>query len=142
MHRIWWATLLLVSVTTFSVATGGAGRQKVSPAPFPGVLDEHPVIQYAQRPTHDRISRLNSALAEATVSLRFHEQGGYLRSVLDALNIASESQVLVFSKTGVQRASTSPQSPRAIFFNDSVVVGFIPGARFLELATHDPEQGV
>ena len=92
MHRIAWATLLLVSVTTFSIATGGAERQKVSPAPFPGVLDEHPVIQYAQRPTHDRISHLNRALAEATASLRFQEQGGYLRSVLDALGIA-ESQV-------------------------------------------------
>jgi hypothetical protein len=142
MHRIVWATLLLVGVTAFSVATGVAQRQKGAPAPFPGVLDEHPVIQYAQRPTRDRISRLNSALAEAAVSLRFHAQGGYLRSVLDALGVAPESQVLVFSKTGVQRASTSPESPRAIFFNDSVVVGFIPGARFLELATHDPEQGV
>ena len=142
MHRIAWTTLLLASVTTCSIATGGAERQKASPAPFPGVLDEHPIIQYAQRPTHDRISRLNSALAEATASLRFQEQGGYLRSVLDVLNVASESQVLVFSKTGVQRAATSPQSPRAIFFNDSVVVGFIPGARFLELAAHHPEQGV
>jgi hypothetical protein len=142
MHRIVWATLLLVGVTAFSVATFGAQRQKVSPAPFPGVLDEHPVIQYAQRPARDRVSHLNSALAEARVSLRFQEQGGYLRSVLDALGVASETQVLVFSKTGVQRALTSPQSPRAIFFNDSVVVGFIPGAQFLELATHDPEQGV
>jgi hypothetical protein len=142
MHRIVWATMLFVSVTAFAVATGVAQRQQVSPAPFPGVLDEHPVIQYAQRPTRDRISRLNNALADATVSLRFHEQGGYLRSVLDALGIASESQVLVFSKTGVQRTSTSPQNPRAIFFDDSAVVGFIPGAPVLELATHDPEQGV
>ncbi|MDQ3439246.1 MAG: hypothetical protein M3478_02715 [Planctomycetota bacterium] len=53
-----------------------------------------------------------------------------------------ESQLLVFSKTGVQRAVTGPQNPRAIYFNDAVVVGYIPGARVLEIAAHDPQQGV
>ncbi len=141
MHRIACATLLLVAALAHSVAPGRAERLQVTP-PFAGVLDEHPVIQYAQRPTRDRISRLNRDLAQATMSLRFQEQGGYLHSVLDALGVAPESQMLVFSKTGVQRAETSPGNPRAIFFNDSVVVGFIPGAPVLELATHDPEQGV
>jgi hypothetical protein len=142
MHRIASATLLLVAVTAMTVATGSADRQQGTPAPFPGVLDEHPVIEYAERPTHDRISRLNRALDAATASLHFQKAGGYLPAVLDALGVAAESQVLVFSKTGVQRDSTSPENPRAIFFNDSVVIGFIPGAPFLELAAHDPEQGV
>jgi hypothetical protein len=62
--------------------------------------------------------------------------------MLEGVGISPESQLLVFSKTGLQRASTSPANPRALYFNDSVVVGYIPGARFLEIAAHDPEQGV
>ena len=33
-------------------------------------------------------------------------------------------------------------NPRSFFFNDSVVVGYIPGAPILEVAAHDPQQGV
>jgi hypothetical protein len=65
-----------------------------------------------------------------------------LRATLRALDIAPESQLLVFSKTGVQRADTSPLNPRALYFDDSVVVGYIPGARFIEIAAHDRELGV
>jgi hypothetical protein len=62
--------------------------------------------------------------------------------VLDALHVRAESQMLVMSKTGVQGLYTGPANPRAIFFNDAVTVGYIRGAPLLELAVHDPEQGV
>ena len=35
-----------------------------------------------------------------------------------------------------------PENPRALYFNDRVVVGYIPGAPVIELASHDPSQGV
>jgi hypothetical protein len=107
-----------------------------------GVLDEHPAIQYASRPTTDRVARLNRTLAAGGHSLQRDSQTGYLRPVLDALGIPLESQLLVFSKTGVQRAYTNPHNPRAIFFDESVAVGYVPGAPALELAAHDPQQGV
>ena len=50
--------------------------------------------------------------------------------------------MLVFSKTGVQRAYTSPNNPRALYFDESVVVGYVPGAPVIEMAAHDPQQGV
>ena len=53
-----------------------------------------------------------------------------------------ESQLLVFSKTGIQRQQTGPRNPRALYFDESVVVGYIPGAPVIELAAHDPQQGV
>jgi hypothetical protein len=109
---------------------------------FVGVLDEHPAIQYSSRPVHDRVSKLKRAISEGAASLTFEENSGYLRSLLDALNVPIESQLLVFSRTGVQRAATGLLNPRALFFNDSVVVGYIRGARFLEVASHDPEQGI
>ena len=62
--------------------------------------------------------------------------------MLDALHVPAESQMLVMSKTGVQGLYTGPANPRAIFFNDAVTVGYIRGAPLLELAVHDPEQGV
>ena len=112
-----------------------------APMPFPGLLDEHPVIQYAAKPTRDPVTRLNAALADGSRTLA-HEPGfGYLRGVLAALGVPAESQLLVFSKSGIQRAFTSPQNPRALYYNPSVVVGYIPGAPALELASHDPQQG-
>src|SRR5439155_24646958 len=37
---------------------------------------------------------------------------------------------------------TSPHTPRALFYDDSVVVGYVPGAPALEIAAHDAQQGV
>ena len=74
--------------------------------------------------------------------LAFDEKTGYLPAVLDALDVAPESQLLVFSRTGIQRAHTSPHQPRALYFNEAVVVGYIPGAPSLEVAAQDRQQGV
>jgi hypothetical protein len=110
--------------------------------PWPGVLDEHPKIQYAIRPTTDRVAALNQSLVASGRRLERDAQTGYLRSVLDALGVPVESQMLVFSKTGVQRAFTSPRTPRALYFDESVAVGYVPTAPVIEIATHDPQQGV
>ena len=109
---------------------------------FAGVLDEHPAIAYATRPPSDRMTRLLSDLAAGSVALPYEPPAGYLNPLLRALDISPDSQLLVFSKTGLQRAHTSPRNPRALYFNDSVVVGYIPGAPHLEIAAHDPQQGV
>jgi hypothetical protein len=53
-----------------------------------------------------------------------------------------ESQILLFSKTGIQHPFTNPANPRALYFNHRVIVGYIPGAPVLEVAAHDPQQGV
>ena len=107
-----------------------------------GVLHQHPAVGYIARPTTDRIATLNQALANGARTLRRDAATGYLEPVLDALGLSVDSQLLVFSKTGVQRAFTSPHNPRALFFDSSVVVGYIPGAPLIEIAAHDPQQGV
>jgi hypothetical protein len=143
MRSIAGAAVLLVVAATSAVMASINSQVPLAPAAaFAGVLDEHPAIQYAHRPARDRVSDLNRALVQGAVSLDFHESGGYLRAVLDALTVPAESQLLVFSRTGIQRGATSPRNPRAIYFDDSVVVGYIPHARWLEIAAHDPEQGV
>src|SRR5436190_23809469 len=94
-------TALAISLATGVLAHGQSGP------PWPGVLDEHPSIQYAVRPTTDRVAALNLALAGGQRPLQRDGQTGYLRSVLEALGLPLESQLLVFSKTGVQSAYTS-----------------------------------
>jgi hypothetical protein len=140
MPPLVWAALLLAGALTYGASTEARNQQ--AKEPFAGVLDEHPAIQYATRPTKDRVALLAQAVAQGKASLTYRAPAGYLQSMLDALDISPESQLLVFSKTGLQRASTGPSNPRALYFNESVVVGYIPGARFLEIAAHDPEQGV
>ena len=86
---------------------------------------EHPAIRYSTAPVHDRIAELNQKLASGDASITFDSTFGYLKSVLTALKIPAESQLLVFSKTSFQISKISPQTPRALFFNDSVALGSV-----------------
>src|SRR6185503_13710870 len=130
------AAALAAGATIGVFASGQAGGA------WPGVLDEHPAIQWATRQPSDRIAQLAQSLGAADRALTRDSQTGYLRSLLKALNLAGDSQLLVFSKTGVQSAYTGPRSPRALYFDESVVVGYVPGAPVIEMAAHDPQQGV
>jgi hypothetical protein len=99
------------------------------------------VIRYQNTPPNDVVARLQRRLDEGSTKLRFQEEHGYLLSVLQALNIPISSQMLVFSKTSSQQKLISPSTPRAIYFNDSVYVGWVQGGKELELAAVDPSQG-
>jgi hypothetical protein len=134
--------LLLIIAAALGLAVASTATSGQQHEDWHGVLDQHPGIQYASRPPTDRIAKLNQALADGSRRLQRDNRTGYLRSTLDALGVPEESQLLVFSKTGVQRAFTSPHNPRALFFDASVVVGYIPGAPVIEIASHDPQQGV
>lgn len=103
---------------------------------------KHPAIEYFTRPTHDAVADLNRRIDAGTAALTFDTESGYLASVLDALHVPVSSQMLVMSKTGVQGLDTGPENPRAIFFTDTVTVGYIRGASLLEFAADDPAQGV
>jgi hypothetical protein len=106
------------------------------------VSRDHPAIQYSTRPTHDRISRLNRQIQEGEIRLTFDGPSGYLRSTLQALEIPIESQVTAFAANSFQGSQIGPKNPRAVFFADSVAVGWVRGGSVLEAAAHDPEQGV
>ena len=132
---------LIAAAAAVVVAAGGVAVGQLTERPLVGGL-QHPAIEYNTRPTHDRVAALDRGIEDGTVKLTFDEGSGYLRSVLDALQVPADSQMLVMSKTGVQAIHTGPSNPRAIYFNDAVTVGYIRGAPLLELAVQDPEQGV
>src|SRR5258708_3001431 len=133
--------LARAAVLGAAVASIALTARQASPS-VAGALHEHPAIRYATRPTTDPVARLNQAFGEHARSFPRDARTGYLLPVLDGLDVSVESQLLVFSKTGVQRAYTSPHSPRALFFSESVVVGYVPGSPAIEVAAHDPRQGV
>jgi hypothetical protein len=88
----------------------------------------------------DPVAELNRKIQEGKLELKFDDAQGYLRSLLEALHIPIESQMVVFSKTSIQSMRIEPRSPRTLFFNDSVVVGWVRGG-FIELAAQDPHEG-
>ena len=109
---------------------------------FPGTLDQHPAIDYRTSALTDPITTLQRQMTAGMAALEFDIGQGFLKSLLAALNVPVESQILLFSKTGIQHPFTDPANPRALYFNDRVIVGYIPGAPMLEVAAHDPTQGV
>jgi len=105
-------------------------------------LDD-PAIQYERRPLNDPVAGLQQRLERGEVKLDTAPNGlGYLPSVLKLLNINTDSQALVFSKTSTQTDRIGPRTPRAIYFNDEVTVGFVRDSDVLEIASLDPRQGV
>ena len=98
----------------------------------------HPAIQYS-RPSSDPVAVLLRS-PKAVSGLSSDGPSGHLRSILGALDIPVSSQILVFTKGSVQSAIIGPDNPRALYFNESVVVGWVRRG-FVEIAAQDPEQG-
>jgi len=87
------------------------------------------------------VTRLNARLQAGTARLAFAAGNGYLPSVLQAFDISPASQTLVFSQTSFQADRINMHNPRAVFFNDTVAVGWVRGGEVLEVAVQDPRQG-
>lgn len=99
-------------------------------------------IHYRQsRTLQDQITQLNQKLERGELHLEYESGQGYLRSVLRHLGVPESSQTLVFSRTSLQFQHISPQSPRALYFNDNVYVGRVLNSRSLELIAFDAMQG-
>src|SRR5262245_55208407 len=77
---------------------------------------ERPPINYAKATPDNRVSRLIDDLAAGRTSLRREPHFGYLRALLEALDVPQSSQMLVFSKTSLQRSRIAPRTPRALYF--------------------------
>jgi hypothetical protein len=118
---------------------GGASAQALGETAL--IPIDHPSIQYDTRPMDDRVTRLARDLASGKVHLT-PSADGPLPGLLHALGVNPDSQTLVFSKTSFQAARIEPHNPRALYFSDDVMVGFVRGSDLLELAALDPKQGV
>ena len=102
--------------------------------------DREPISYSDSQPT-DRISKLANDVEEGKVHLDWDQEHGWLKSLLSNLEVPRSSQTLVFSKTSMQFRRIRPSSPRALYFNDDVYVGWVHRGDVLELGAVDPKLG-
>jgi hypothetical protein len=98
-------------------------------------------IKYLSATTHDPVARLQARVDKGEATLKHERDRGYLNDVLKALDISPTSQALVFSKTSFQHTKITPKTPRALYFNDDVYVGWVQHGDVLEVASIDPALG-
>src|SRR5690242_8775703 len=108
---------------------------------FRGSADD-PAIGYSKGPLDNAVVEVNAQLASGNRRLVYEGRGGFLKSALDALAIPADSQLLVFSKTSLQARQIDEATPRALFFNDRVALGWVPDAPLIEVAAQDASQGI
>ncbi|MFT3763812.1 MAG: hypothetical protein QM761_14625 [Pseudoxanthomonas sp.] len=100
-------------------------------------------IHYRSENISDPVALLQRRLDEGKAELDYADDGehGYLKSVLEQLDIPVSSQTLVFSKTSFQYPKISPQHPRALYFNDDVYIGVVNEGKEVEVVSFDAQQG-
>lgn len=106
----------------------------------PDDFDREPIL-YSSAPTNNAVTQLEQRLAAGKTRLGHEAHFGYLRSLLNELDVPVSSQMLVFSKTSLQRHRINPRRPRAIYFSDDTYVGFCQGGEVLEISAVDPQLG-
>jgi hypothetical protein len=95
---------------------------------------------YWQSESHDLMGQLAQRLASGEFQPDRSSEKACLESMLKELDIDPSSQLLVYSATSLQSGLIRPDNPRALYFNDEVYVGFVPGGK-MEAVAIDPALG-
>jgi len=127
----------LLTTLTLILAAALAGV----PRPATAQDFEQPPIRYSQLQPDNRVSRLLEKISAGEKKLEYEDHYGYLRSLLTALDVPVSSQMLVFSKTSLQRHRIAPKTPRALYFTDDAYVGFCQEGDVIEITAVDPQLG-
>jgi hypothetical protein len=90
-------------------------------------------------PNHsqDIVAKLWRRLQAGEIKLDTSSEGAFLKALLRELDIPIESQVLVFSKTSLQKDKIDPVKPRAIYYNEDCYIGWVQGGG-IEVAVSEP----
>lgn len=96
-----------------------------------------------EKERRDPVAQLERRILKGEAKLEYGNDGwGYLSSLLKNLDVNVDSQLLVFSKTSLQQAKIGPKTPRSVYFNDTVSVGFVQNGELIEIAAVDPAEGI
>ena len=131
--------------------SGGSGPEQAEPlagyaptAPATGTMlryeTEYPTIPYTTGKRTDRVAALIDRIERGETTLERDGARGYLESLLAALEMDPSSQTLVYSQTSLQSKLIGPKTPRAIYFNDDVYVGYVQNGP-IEIASVDAKLG-
>lgn len=102
---------------------------------------EYPAVHYSETNPTGPVARLLDRLESGELSLPYEAKDGYLAPLLRALDIPVSSQILVFTKTSLQKGRISPSAPRAIYFSDEAYVAYVQESPVLEISELDPVLG-
>ena len=106
-----------------------------------GVNYEEAPIHYRKTKPNNAISKLQSQMESGEVKLEYDSKFGYLPSLLEHLKVTPSSQVMPFAKISRQNPKIGPQTPRAIYFNDEIHIGYVQDG-LIEIAVTDPLLGM
>jgi hypothetical protein len=132
--------LLILSMLLASAAAGLADEPDRLRTSVP-YDTEYPVIDYSGPATHNRVWRVQQQLISGELKFSWDPQFGYLKSLLKALDINPDSQVLVYSRTSLQIEYINGHTPRAVYFNDDTYIGYVQGSPLIEVASIDGSKG-
>lgn len=100
---------------------------------------ELPPVSYSASTPRDAFAVVQAKIASR--ELRFTgDEKQVIQALLTTLGVPSATQTVVFSRTSFQRDRIRPDHPRALYFSDSVYVGWLPGG-LIEIAAVDPVLG-
>jgi hypothetical protein len=89
----------------------------------------------------DPIMVLQRQIDAGETVLEWDEDHGYLVALLNALDISASTQGLIFSRTSLQTNLITPWTPRAVYFNDDVYIGWVQDSPIIEISSVDPDDG-
>ena len=123
---------ILSCILVFTSSSGASDLQEVS--------FRAKVHQYLEKEPQDPFSKIKKQLEEGLLFDGHEKPLDYIEALLEKLKISKHSQQLVFSTTSLQLSRISPRNPRAIYFNDDLYFGYVPGGQ-IEVIGIDPEIG-
>ena len=103
-------------------------------------FEEHPIL-YSQSEADNVLTDLQKKLDAGKATLTWDKKTGWLTSLMETLKVPEASQVLVFSKTSLQRDLIFPERPRAVYFNDDVYLGWVQNGSVVEISVADRKLG-
>jgi hypothetical protein len=95
---------------------------------------------YQSKELKDPMTRLLSQAESGELKLDKAPGDPLIDRLLKELECPRSSQVLVFTQTSRQRTIVDPGTPRAMYFNEVVCPGWMPGGR-IEIASINPDVG-
>ena len=128
-----------LQLLAFTSAIGWLAAADTKP-PAPAFDYKAPPHNYWEREPKDVFTRLIRKMESGEVKLDASSEQALARSVLAALDVPVSSQLLVYSATSMQSERINARNPRALYFNEDVYVGVVPGG-LIEVLSIDPELG-
>jgi hypothetical protein len=133
--------LLTVGAIVLIIPMLGLALLRIRTAVPPAATQPQAAPKAAGPSLPEAIADLQRRIDAGEVKLALDGETGYLRPLLKELRILPSSQSLVFGKNSAQLFLISPETPRAVYFNDEVYLGYVQGAPHIEIASVDPKEG-